>query len=209
MYDEMFEYVREVLDTYDSEGGRSQYKIYFNRLKHIKRVYKNVHNIYRELEDKLKQEIDLEALEIATIFHDSGYGQIEHKNHAFMSEKICRNYLIQHNYTKEKIDFISYIVGNHSNKELLHIEDTPMELVILMEADLLDVIGAHGIVMDVWMEALQENASFESMLDHIKKFTYDEMCTRKLRTEPGKRLWDEKKALTTEFVRQYEIDLQE
>ena len=38
---------------------------------HIKRVYRWMLELYEALEDK--QEIDIDALRIATIFHDCGY----------------------------------------------------------------------------------------------------------------------------------------
>jgi uncharacterized protein len=39
-----------------------------------------------------------------------------------------------------------YLVRSHSNKELMTLSDTPLELILLMEADLLDETGALSVV---------------------------------------------------------------
>ena len=82
-----------------------------------------------------------------------------------------------------------------------------MELVLLMEADLFDDTGAHGIIMDAWIQAIKEDVSFESILEHIKKYTWYFMQENPMRTEKAKRIWEEKKELTNKFVESLSIDL--
>ncbi len=203
-YYDMFEYVENLLSKYDLQSGSAKNKINYNRMEHTKRVYKWMLKLYHEYDDK--DLIDIDSLKIATIFHDSGYGHIERCDHALMGAKICRKYLSEHNYPIEKIDFICDLIQNHSNKESL-MDDIPAELILLMESDLLDDTGAHGIVMDVWVSALSDNPTFESILEHIEKFTYNIMQDNPMRTPAGKRIWNEKLKITNEFYYAYKNDL--
>lgn len=203
-YIEMFEFVDNILTKYDTHGGISKNKIKYSRSQHIKRVYNWMLKLYDEYE--YKDNVDLASLKIATIFHDSGYGNINREDHAITGSNICRNYLSEHNYPIEQIDFICDLIKHHSDKDKL-MEEISIELILLMEADLLDDTGAHGIVMDIWVEALSENPTFESMLEHIERFTYKTMQYNPMRTEAGKRIWNEKKKLTNDFYNGYKEDL--
>lgn len=203
-YNDMFDYVGNLLLKYDSHGGGPKHKINYNRTEHIKRVYNWMLKLYEGYKDK--NSIDIDSLKIATIFHDSGYNEIERGNHALVGADICRKYLLEHDYPLEKIDFICDLIKLHSDKNRL-MDDIPIELILLIEADLLDDTGAHGIVMDVWVEALNENTSFESILKHIERYTHKLMQTNPMRTAIAKEIWDKKTELTNEFYRQYKEDL--
>jgi uncharacterized protein len=203
-YINMFEYVEKLLIEYDSHGGGPKNKINYNRMDHIKRVYNWMLKLYEGYEDK--NSIDVDSLKIATIFHDSGYNEIERGNHALVGADICRKYLLEHDYSLEKIDFICSLIKRHSDKASL-MDDIPIELILLIEADLLDDTGAHGIVMDVWIEALNDNTTFESMLKHIESYTYKLMQNNPMRTTTAIEIWNKKTELTNEFYKQYKEDL--
>ncbi|MBQ7774677.1 MAG: HD domain-containing protein [Lachnospiraceae bacterium] len=201
-YQEMFEYVRQTLAQYDGHGGKAKKNIQYSRFEHIRRVYQWM----LRLADG-QTGLDMDSLKIAVIFHDIGYCREEDKeNHAAHGAEICRRYLAEHDYSQEQIDFICDLIARHSDKETLF-QEIPMELVLLMEADLLDDTGAHGVVMDVWIEALQEGADFNSMLEHIKRFTHRIMQDNPMRTATGRRIWEEKKELVNSFVSSLTEDL--
>lgn len=120
---------------------------------------------------------------------------------------LCGENLNSIGYPKEKAEFICDLIARHSDKEELHREDTPLELVLLMEADLFDDTGAHGIVMDAWIQATKEDVSFESILEHIKKFSLRQMQNNPMRTEKARRIWEKKKELTNRFVESLTVDL--
>ena len=208
----MFRYVEEILYSYDrkkkdraSSGEKNKNKIAYDRYEHTQRVYQWMIRITSELrEDKL----DLESLKIATIFHDVGYGNPEEdKPHGQISSAICRDYLERRDYPPEKIDFICYLIEEHSNKKLFHEKSTPVELVVLMEADMLDDTGAMGIILDSWIASKDEKATFESVCRHFEKYTYRHMKQMEFVTAPGRRFWHEKRKLVYEFLRQYRRDL--
>lgn len=205
MYTEMFDYVEKQLAGYDVHGGKKRNKIRYSRMDHTRRVYRWMMELYEASENK--DQIDIEALRIATIFHDSGYGSIEQGEHAKVGAGICREYLTDIGYPGEKIDFICELIASHSDKKKL-VEDISPELMLLMEADLLDDTGAHGVVMDVWIEATGEDVTFESIRDHIARFSLKQTQKNPMRTKAGRRIWEEKCALVKEFYESYSRDLE-
>lgn len=203
---DMMAYVKKWLDSYDTAGNPRKIKIGYSRFEHTMRVFKWMERLYAAYPDK--EEVDLAVLSIATIFHDIGYcDQDGRACHAESSARMCREYLQNMDYAPEKIDFVCDIVSRHSDKEIMF-DEIPAELVLLMEADLLDDIGAQGLVMDVWLEAVcVEDATFESILAHMEKYTFKMMQDKPMRTEEGKRIWEEKRLLTEAFVAAYREDI--
>ncbi len=204
-YEELFAYVKSTLAAYDHHGGVSKNRIRYSRFEHTERVYRWM----QILAEDFAGEIDMEALQIATIFHDIGYSlnKEDMHSHAADGAVLCRQYLDSIGYPPEKTDFICELIARHSDKEALHSEDSPLELVLLMEADLFDDTGAHGIVMDAWIQATKEDVSFESILEHIKRFSWKQMQKNPMRTEKARRIWEEKKNLTNKFVESLTVDL--
>lgn len=201
----MFQYVEEMLYSYDRrKGDKSKNKISYDRYAHTVRVYQWMLRISSQLRD---DGIDLEALKIATIFHDVGYSVGSSDDHAKESAHICRDYLERRPYEPAQIDFICYLIEEHPNKRLLHEKTTPLELVILMEADMLDDTGAMGIILDSWIASKEDNPSFDSVCRHFEKYTYRHMKQMEFVTAPGRRFWHEKRKLVYEFLRQYRRDL--
>lgn len=209
MYKSLWAYVERELSAHSIQKNPNKAKIRYSRFAHIQRVYRFANRIYGELNESEKQAVDLESLQISAIFHDVGYSR-EEEDHALTGARLCREFLGAHGYEEEKTEFICGLVARHSDKTFLGDKNSPLELVILQEADLLDDTGAHGIVVDIWMEAVNnpENVSFDSMLEHIKRYTLQIMQENPMRTIPARRLWEEKRALVHEFVRQLELDLQ-
>lgn len=201
----MFQYVEDILYSYDrKKGDKSKNKIAYDRYAHTVRVYKWMIRITNRLKDDT---MDIESLKIATIFHDSGYGSGKIEDHAAAGSAICRDYLERRKYSPEKIDFICYLIEEHSNKKLFHERSTPIELVVLMEADMLDDTGAMGIILDSWIASKDENPSFDSVCRHFEKYTYRHMKQMEFVTAPGRQFWHEKRKLVYEFLRQYKRDL--
>lgn len=203
---DMLTYVKTELDAYETSGNPRKLKIAYSRFEHTLRVYKWMEKLYAEYPDKEK--LDFESLAIATIFHDIGYCDVEHhKQHATIGAGYCREYLEKKGYPADRTDFVCDLIARHSGKGYIH-EDIPAELVLLMEADLLDDIGAQGLVMDVWLEAAcEENVTFESILAHMERFTIRQMQAEPMHTEAGKRFWAEKQKLAEDFVNAYREDL--
>ncbi len=207
IYGEMFAYVEERLKPYDSCGESVQGGIRYGRFDHTKRVFGWAMRLYREWEHKA--DVDLEALKIAAIFHDSGYDIKERgEDHGARGARICRGYMEEKGYPSGKTDFVCSLIAGHSDKDRLRGGGKlPMELILLMEADLLDDTGAHGIVADCWMEAMKEECSFASLLKHVQRFTLKNMQENPMYTPAARKIWEEKRILVEEFCRSLEYDL--
>ena len=203
--EELFAYVKEALSTYDGHGGVSKTRIKYSRYDHTVRVY----NWVMILAEDYQETIDMEALQIATIFHDIGYGlnKEDMGSHGKDGAELCREYLKSTGYPEARIDFVCELIAKHSDKDCMHFDEIPMELVLLMEADLLDDTGAHGIIMDAWIRATREDVSFETILEHIKKFTLKQMQDNPMRTKKAYKIWEDKKELTNRFVESLTVDL--
>ena len=200
----MIAYVNDLLAQYNVTGNPRARKIGYSRSEHIMRVYRWAVRLYNAYPDK--NEVDLEVLSIAAVFHDVGYCR-ESDDHAKAGSELCREYLLEKGYPLSKTELVCDVIARHSDKDAIH-DDIPIELVLLLEADMLDDMGAMGLVIDVWMEAVcGEDVTFRSILRHMEKYTLAEMQRENpMRTDEGRRIWEEKKALTEAFVASYKED---
>jgi uncharacterized protein len=151
---------------------------------------------------------NLDALSAAAIFHDVGYAFLkEGEAHAQSSAAICERYLKEHGYDEDFLRQVFYLFRQHSNKELLQAGDTPIELVLLMEADLLDETGALSIVWDCMLEGAKTEQSFKNAYRHIMDYSYRIIGKSPMATPMGKALWERKQRMVWEFTAQLAYDL--
>lgn len=198
LYKKMFQFV----DNYLSQSNVPILP-FRKRSDHIKRVF-----MWSQRLIPKEYSINKEALLIAAIFHDVGYATCSNfVDHAENGAVICQDYLKSHNYDEDMIAFIVYLVRNHSNKDLMTNKDTPLELILLMEADLLDETGALSITWDCMSEGSQEVQSFEKTHAHIMKYSYKDVNSNPMITELGKNFWEKKQTLTSMFIEQLSFDL--
>lgn len=198
MYKSMFEFVENYLSQNDN--------VFFpfrKRSEHISRVF-----MWAERLIPKETPINRDALLIAAIFHDVGYtSYLNAPGHAENSAIICEKYLNSINFDKDATNFIVYLVRNHSKKDLMTSKDIPLELLLLMEADLLDETGALSIVWDCMTEGSQEVQSFEKTYNHIIKFSGQLLKSDPMVTELGKKFWKDKQNLIELFTKQLSFDL--
>ena len=202
MYNQIFEFVKSYLEE-DGELSKVGHFPFRKRSEHIRRVF-----IWtkRLVEDKIN--INKEAIFIAALFHDVGYAiSVDGSSHAEYSAEICQKYLIKHNFDAKLIDQVTYLIRNHSNKQLLTVKSTPLELIILMEADLLDETGALSIVWDCMMEGSQEIQTFEKTYNHIKDYTYRALRDNSMVTNKAIEFWEKKQRLVKKFIEHLSYDL--
>jgi hypothetical protein len=81
-------------------------------------------------------------------------------------------------------------------------------LLMLMEADLLDDMGLLGIVMDTLIvRARKEDATFYDCCNHYERYTHPMQHDSPMVTPEGKALWDQKTESTDRFVEEYRRDI--
>ena len=207
-YFEMLDFVRERLQEGTEYSGSGKTDISYSRYDHTKRVLAWVLRLYSE--SARKSEIRFDELVVATIFHDVGRSCATQVKlpHAQAGVPITRKYLEEKGYAPETIDYICNLVAQHSDKHRMREEGMDPALLMLMEADILDDMGAQGIVMDCMItESRNPNAKFEDCLDHMTRFTLRQQGNNPMVSPEAIAVWEEKTRLTRAFVEALRKDL--
>jgi len=212
-YAAMIEYVRSVLESVqtEGEGGVGVHKLEFgySRFEHTKRVLGWSKRLYDRTEDKTG--LRYEDLMIATIFHDVGRAESASTglmSHAAAGVPITREYLRSHGFPEERTEYICGLVGAHSDKWRMTEPDIDRNLLMLMEADYLDDMGALGIVMDTLIvRARNEKATFYDCFNHFCRYTLPMQYESPMVTLEGKFFWDEKTEIVKKFVEHIRRDI--
>ena len=151
--------------------------------------------------------VNTDILYAAAIFHDIGYGaSIEKSLHAEKSACIFEEYArMQHMDTKFS-EAVSYLIRMHSRKELLNAPNTPQELIILLEADLLDEEGALRVIWYCASKAIQGADRYSDFVDFIRMGS-DKRLENPMVTPLAKKLWEQKCNLVNDFIEKLSDDI--
>lgn len=204
MYEEMLQYVKNCLVTNNGDEGTKVSPFPFRkRSDHIRRVFMWAQRLVEDIPS-----INRKAVLVAAIFHDVGYSvSSDNSKHAKNSAAICKKYLAENGYDTDFINLVVYLVENHSNKRLMREEGTPLELILLMEADLLDETGALSIIWDCMAMGMQEVQTYEKAYNHILKYSCTQLNENPMITTKAKEFWRKKQELISEFVEHLSFDL--
>ena len=206
MYKTMLAYVKTVLEANDGNDSNYPFRV---RMDHIRRVTQWAARLFDE--NGFDAEADKDAALTAAVFHDAGYNRDNRHNgkgHAEVSAGIFLQYAAENGIANDRAAFIADVIRCHSNKALLEAADTPTELILLMEADLLDETGALGIVWDCMTEGAQAEQSFAKTAAHIERYSAGILSYDPMRTAAGKAHWEEKQRLVREFMARLAVDLE-
>lgn len=207
--EEMLAFVEQTLTVGNSEDIEAKKELNYSRFFHTKRVLAWTKRLYEEAENK--SVLRKEDLYIAAVFHDVGRvaESVEKKPHAILGEPVTRRYLTEHGMDKERVDYICGLVLHHSDKWRMHDEGIDAGLLLLMEADSLDDMGALGVVMDCMItKGRNANADFINCLDHISRFTRRQQQDNPMVTPAAIRFWEEKTKLVDDFTDALTKDLE-
>ena len=211
-YRGMLSFVKRTLEDRETEGkggvGTHKLEFGYSRYEHTKRVLGWAKRLYDATSDK--SGLLYEDLMIATIFHDIGRSTADDsgESHAKAGVPITRNWLLSNGYSPERTEYIAGLVGAHSDKWRMSDPEIDRNLLMLMEADLLDDMGLLGIVMDTMIvRARKEGANFFDCYNHIERFTHPMQHDCPVVTPEARAFWEEKTELTDQFVTQYRRDI--
>ena len=199
-YEEMLEFVKKTLESTDKIKPNNPMHAFRNRYLHSYRVYMWARRIADDLE------CNREVLYTAAIFHDVGYS-VEKNNHAMHSEMIFRRYAVAHNFDASFTDSVAGAIALHSHKELLNDPATPAELILLMEADLLDEEGALGIAWDLLARGAKGAKDYTESLEALKIHSGHILNQDYMVTKRAKMYWNHKKELVRSFINELVSDL--
>ncbi len=211
-YRGMLSFVRQTLEDVQTEGenniGVHKTEFGYTRYEHTKRVLGWAKRLYDATADKTG--LRYEDLMIATIFHDVGrsISRLTGSDHAKTGIPITRDWLLANGYDSARAEYIAGLVGAHSEKWRMNEPETDRNLVMLMEADLLDDMGLLGIVMDTMIvRARKENATFYDCYNHYERYTHPMQYDCPVVTPEARALWDAKTESTSRFVEEYRKDI--
>lgn len=148
-----------------------------------------------------------EALRLAVAFHDVGYARgVE--DHAAHSADILREYAACQGLDAALVEQAAFLVAEHSNKaRWLGAPDAPRDLVLLMEADLLDEEGAMGLARDCLMAGENGAGGYEDAYDRMRRYEPPRLARYPMVTPLARQFWAEKQQIIRTFLQAFAFDL--
>lgn len=193
-YAEVIEFVRKQT----AENGRPPNYPFRSRFEHTMRVYRWA----IKLQSKLGGDLDIIVL--AALLHDIGWDEV--RPHGEVGAEIAVDYLDSLGVDPEKIAKIGEIVMMHSDKDTE--AELSLECRIVMDADLLDEVGAVGILWDAMATAQEDEASYKRAYYRIKNFyRINKPKIKRCKTDAGRVEYNKRMQLIEEFIFQLEKEL--
>lgn len=193
-YAEVIEFVRKQT----SENGRPPNYPFRSRFEHTMRVYRWA----IKLQSKLGGDLDIIVL--AALLHDIGWDEV--RPHGEVGAEIAVDYLDSLGVDPEKIAKIGEIIMMHSDKDTE--AELSLECKIVMDADLLDEVGAIGILWDAMATAQEDEASYKRAYYRIKNFyRINKPKIKRCKTDAGRIEYNKRMQLIEEFIFQLEKEL--
>ena len=152
-YAEVIDFVKEQTAV----NGRPPNYPFRSRFEHTMRVYRWA----IKLQSKLGGDLDIIVL--AALLHDVGWD--DERPHGEVGAEIAVNYLDSLGVDPQKIAKIGEIIMIHEEKDTD--ADLSLECRIVMDADLLDEVGAISVLWDSMATAIEDEASYKLSLIHI------------------------------------------
>ena len=127
-YIDIFDYVKKVYAEFDNHELITT--AFMTRLESIWETF-----LWTTILCENNKRINKDALFTAALFCDAGrFVPGEAISYAEQSEKIFREYYFKYNIKELDADFVSYLIKNHDNEELMTNRKTVMELLLLIQA---------------------------------------------------------------------------
>ena len=145
-FEEMKAFVHDYLEASvesEDDGGRMRWYPWHSaayRFNHILNVVDLAAEIARE------ESANVDVTRVAALFHDIAKLEVDQDRHAEEGARIAREFLETHgDYPESFIEEVTVAVRDHSYQGLL--TDLSLETRCLIEADLLDKVGANGMAL--------------------------------------------------------------
>ena len=200
---QMMAYVQQKLLPIDKLTKSGKYFEFRSRFGHTRRVLEWVNRI------NATEKGDEEILIVSAIFHDVGYCATT-EEHAVYSELLFREYITSHclySGDPDLVEKIALAIASHSDKERSN-NTLTKEQMILMDADILDEIGAMQVLWTCFLEAENEHFDYESAYNHIRKsIEENQEDFQLLHTEQGKRFAADMNEYNRNFIEGLKFEL--
>jgi len=186
-FEAMAEFVREYLVASvenENEGGRMRWYPWHSaeyRYNHIRNVVDIAEEIARE------EGADVDVTRVAALFHDVAKLDADQDVHAEEGARVAREYLHSRGeYPESFVEQVANAVAEHSYQG--DVRDLPLETQCLVEADLLDKVGANGAVLMLLRMGYESRTHMDAadMIDRVLERGKDH--TSRIESETGNAL---------------------
>ena len=146
---------------------------------------------------------DYDVVTVAAIFHDVAKLDSEQDEHAVRGAEIARDYLTRAGFSADWIAGVCQTIVNHVAALEFGDNSLPLEDRVLRDADLLDEVGALGIVWTV-MNAGIEAPSYAEARVRIAKYdrATTERAVAKMMTRAGRAIVEQRLRFVNDFIAQ-------
>ncbi len=193
-YSEVIEFVKKAT----SENNESEKYPFRSRYEHTMRVYRWAIRLQAKLGG------DLDVIVLAALLHDVGREAGRPNNE--VSAEIAVEYLDSIGVDASMIVKVGEIIMICADKDTE--KDVSLECRIVMDADLLDEIGAVGVMWDCMATALDEEASYKRAYYRIKDaYRKNKPKIAYCKTETGRTEFHKRMQMIESYMFQLEKEL--
>lgn len=193
-YAEVIEYVKKMT----TENGRPSNYPFRSRYEHTMRVYRWA----IKLQSKLGGDLDIIAL--AALLHDIGWD--DERPHSEVGAELAVEYLDSIGVDPEIITRVGEIIMIHTDKDTD--AELSLECKIVMDADLLDEVGAIGILWDAMATACEDDASYKKAYYRVKNYyRINKPKIRRCKTDAGRAEYAKRMQMIDNYILQLEKEL--
>lgn len=197
-YTKVIQYVKEQT----SLNNRPANYPFRDRFEHTMRVYRWA----IKLQNKMGG--DMEIISLAALLHDIGWDEKQEVSHADVSAQMAADFLVEMDYDPKKIGRVCEIIRRHEDQDTQ--DELKLECQIVMDADLLDELGAIGILWDAMATAvtLGDEASYKKAYARVRQYYKINVPKRvRAKTQEGKREYQRRMDFVQSFITELEREL--
>ncbi|MBP3506665.1 MAG: HD domain-containing protein [Lachnospiraceae bacterium] len=193
-YTKVIEFVKETVE----QNGRPDNYPFRSRYEHIMRVYRWAIKL------QAQEGGDLEIIALSALLHDVGWD--EERPHEEVSAEVAVEYLVEQGYDEAMIGRIGDIILRHPDKDTE--EELSLECRVVMDADLLDEVGAMSVLWDSMATACEDESSYKKAYYRIKNYYKINLPKiRRCKTTAGRVEYAKRMKCIEEFLNELEREL--
>jgi uncharacterized protein len=193
-YAEVIEFVKQKTTS----GDRPNPYPFRSRFEHTMRVYRWAIRLQAKLGG------NLDVIVLSALLHDVGWE--EGRPHEEVSAEIAVEYLDSIEIDPETIKRVGEIILLHADKDTE--KELSLECKIVMDADLLDEVGALGIMGNCMSTALEDEAGYKRAYYKIKEYyRNNKPKIRRCKTDAGRAEYAKRMQAIEAYIYQLEKEL--
>ncbi len=197
-YTTIIEFVKEQTQ----KNNRPSKYPFRDRFEHTMRVYRWA----IKLQNKMGG--DIEVISLAALLHDIGWDESGEVPHGEISAQMAADFLVEMDYDPQKIGRVCEIIRRHEDQDTQ--DELSLECQIVMDADLLDELGAVGILWDAMATAVTmgDEATYKRAYSRIRQyFKINTPKRSRAKTPEGKREYQRRMDFVQSFIAELEKEL--